>query len=172
MCPGFDSKTFVCKVQCLSSVSHVLSGTSAHNKFTFNNEEMSNYWLMHVFNVCVHAYQCTSVSSFKKLKIKWYCIFMHLVLSCQDVSSLGGYLPRCFIFGQGNILPNLFGFCCQDVSSLGGYLPRCFIFRRGSLNKFKHCSICASIHIQCRKLCLPIAMCVIEWHLYIFGYHA
>ena len=107
---------------------------------------MPNYWLMHVFNVCVHAYQCMSVSSLKKFKIKWYCIFMHLVLSCQDVSSLGGYLPRCFIFGQGNILTNLFGFCCQDVSSLGGYLPRCFIFRRGSLNKFKHCSTCALIH--------------------------
>ena len=99
-----------------------LMAQGAHNKFTCSNEETPNYWLMHIF-----AYEC---NKFKKFKMEWYCIFMHLVL------------------------------CCQDVSSLGGYLPRCFILRQGSLNRFKHCSTCASIHTE--NFCLPIAMCMIK----------
>ncbi|XP_065905908.1 uncharacterized protein [Dysidea avara] len=59
---------------------------------------------------------------------------------CQDVSSFGGYLPRCFILLMCHkfLLPRcvIFRwlpakmFHLIDVSSFGGYLPRGFIFGR------------------------------------------
>ena len=79
------------------------------------------------------------------------CIVMYQLLlprcvissCCQDVSSFGGYLLRCFILLVGEhtcvcivmyqlLLPRcVISSCCQDVSSFGGYLPRCFILLVG-----------------------------------------
>ena len=95
----FDSKTFVRIVQCLSNVSHVLDGTSAHDKFACDNEETRKLLLA---NACMHVltYQCTSVSSLKVYNSSVLYIHAH-----------GSLLPRCTY--------HLLVATCQDVSSLG-----------------------------------------------------
>ncbi len=64
-------------------------------------------------------------------------VLFYVSLGCQDVSSLGNNLSRCFVFRQGGsvcvCVYVLFyvSLGCRDVSSLGNNLSRCFVFRQG-----------------------------------------
>ena len=163
-----------CTSCCCPDVSSVLAAKMCHLSVA-TCQDVSSYWLGNALCLycdvpVVAAQMCHQFLLPRCFIFRWlpakifhligrgtYCVCIvtyQLLLPrcvtsscCQDVSSFGGYLPRCFILLVGErtvfvlwyqlLLPGyVISSCYQDVSSFGGYLPRCFILLIGERTVF------------------------------------